>query len=143
VRQKIQENKLSNMAPIAITIGSLFALTPSKSLAINRQFVGQDDQTPVHKAVRAALFIVIIVFLGGYISSQVSEKRDCGSSSRAIIDFAKEPSNVSRFMTYRECGKIHFYPNKTLFDVMRKTETVFKTANDSFLKIRDLFSRFF
>jgi hypothetical protein len=151
VRHQLLGNKLSNVAPVAITMGSLFALTPTKSVIVDRQFADQDDQTPVHKAVRAALFKVpsagatalpndVIFYLGGYIGSQVSDKRDCDSCSRALIDFTKKPSNVSRYVAYREhaCGKIHVYPSRTLFDVLRKTETVLRSITDNFQKLRDL-----
>jgi hypothetical protein len=45
------------VAPVAINMGSLFALTsPTKKESIDRHFANQDDDTPVHKAVRATLF---------------------------------------------------------------------------------------
>jgi hypothetical protein len=47
---------------------------------------------------------------------------------------------VSRFVAYREraAEKLQCYPTKTLFDVLRKTETVLRTVTDNFTNIRDL-----
>jgi hypothetical protein len=90
--------------------------------------------------MRTALTDDVIFYLGGYIGSQVAVKKDCESCERALIDASRKPSNVSRFVAYRERaeGKLHCYPTRTLFDVLRKTETVLRTVTDNFTNIRDL-----
>jgi DNA transposase THAP9 len=102
VRHQLQGNRLANVRPIQLTIGSVFSLMPPKKPQIDESFVGEPEKSsPFHRTVLAALLASpanngfeqltdsVIYYIGGWIVSRVIHKLDCGSCESALINSEK------------------------------------------------------